>query len=204
METESSMAVSTQHPTESILDELKDAADYHDPLTFGEVMDILGQHSFAPLLLVIGLVMVVPGPADIPGVPVILGLLVIVVAVQIVMHRDHLWIPDWVERRKVSADRAKKMISWVRKPAHWMDRVTKPRYQWLMRHAGASLVAVACILIAMTTPVLEFIPFSANLAGGAIAALAVALLAKDGLVAVLAIVLSLATVGLVAFQLMGG
>lgn len=32
--------------------------------------------------------MLVPGPADIPGVPVVLGLLVIVVAGQIVLNRN--------------------------------------------------------------------------------------------------------------------
>jgi len=122
---------------------------------------------------------------------------------QIVLHRKHLWIPDWMERRKAKAERAKKMVSWIRKPARWMDRITKSRYQWLIRHAGTSLVAIACILIAMTTPVLEFVPFSANLAGAAIAAFASALMAKDGLMAGSAIALSLVTVGLVVFQLWG-
>ncbi|EMI22983.1 exopolysaccharide synthesis protein [Rhodopirellula maiorica SM1] len=197
------MSSTSTHPTEKILDELDDAADHHDPLTLGNVMDVLGQQSFAPILLLIGLVMLVPGPADIPGVPVILGLLVIIVAGQIVLHREHLWIPDWIERRKVTAERARKMVSWIRTPAHWMDRVTKPRYQWLINHAGASLVAIACILVAMTTPMLEFIPFSANLAGAAIAAFALALMARDGLVAAVAIVLSFATAGLIVYQLVG-
>jgi len=65
------------------------------------------------------------------------------------------------------------------------------------------VVGVACIRIAMTTPILEFVPFSVNLAGASIAAFAVALLAKDGLLASLAIGLSLATLGIVAMQLLG-
>ncbi|PAY16892.1 hypothetical protein CKO51_24465 [Rhodopirellula sp. SM50] len=197
------MSDSPAHPTENILDELHDAADQHDPLTFGAVLDVLGQQSFTPVLLLIGLIMAVPGPADIPGVPVVLGLLVIIVAAQIVMHREHLWVPSWIERRKVTAERARTMISWVRTPARWMDRLTKARYQWLIDHAGASLIAVACILIAMTTPVLEFIPFSANIAGAAIAAYAIALLARDGLVAGIALALSIAIGGVVISQLMG-
>jgi len=193
----------TSQPIEDILDELNRAADQHDPLTFGDVMDVLGNHSFASVLLLIGLIMLIPGPADIPGVPVVLGLIVILVAVQIVMHREHLWIPNWMERRQVRAERAKKMVSWVRRPASWMDQLTKPRYQWLIDHAGVTLIAIACILIAMTTPILEFIPFSANVAGAAIAAFSVALMARDGLIAGMAIALSLATVGLVVYQLMG-
>ncbi|QDV44546.1 Exopolysaccharide synthesis, ExoD [Stieleria neptunia] len=197
------MSISTSHPTEDILNELENAADQHDPLTFGEMMDVLGQHTFAPVLMLVGLIMMVPGPADIPGVPTVLGLLVIVVAGQIVMHREHLWVPEWMERRKVKAERARKMASWVRKPAQWMDWLTKPRYQWLINHAGASIIAIACVLVAMTTPILEFVPFSANVAGAAIAAFALALLAKDGLVAGFAIVLSVATAGLVVYQFLG-
>ncbi|QDS91747.1 Exopolysaccharide synthesis, ExoD [Roseimaritima multifibrata] len=198
------MPASSIHPTEDVLDQLDEAADQHDPLTFGNVMDVLGQHSFAPVLLLIGFIMLVPGPADIPGVPVVLGLLVIVVASQIVMHRDHLWIPAWMERRQLKAKRARKMVSWLRKPAHWLDRITKPRLQWLVNHAGTTLIAVACILVAMATPILEFIPFSANLAGAAIAAFAIALMAKDGLVAGAAIAISFTTVGLVVYQFIGG
>ncbi|MCM2374993.1 exopolysaccharide biosynthesis protein [Aporhodopirellula aestuarii] len=195
------MSDSPAHPVEDILDEIDHAADQHDPLTLGDVMDILGQQTFAPLLLLIGLTLSVPGPADIPGVPVALGLLVIIVAAQIVMHRKHLWIPQWMERQKVKAERAGKMVSWARKPARWLDHVTKPRWEWLINHAGKIMIAIACILIAMTTPVLEFVPFSANVAGAAIAAFAVALLAKDGLLASLAICLSLATAGLVIYQM---
>ena len=55
----------------------------------------------------------------------------------------------------------------------------------------------------MTTPILEFVPFSANLAGASIVAFSVALLAKDGLLASLAIALFLATLGIVAMQLLG-
>jgi hypothetical protein len=194
------MPESPSHPIEDILDKIDQAAERHDPLTFGNVMDVLGQHSFAPILLLIGLIMMVPGPADIPGVPVALGLVVIVVAGQLILQREHLWIPGWMEHQKITAERAHMMVSSMRKPAQWIDYVTKPRYRSLVNHAGAVVTGVACILVAMTTPTLEFVPFSANLAGAAIVALSVSLLAKDGLLASLAIGLSLATFGIVAIQ----
>jgi hypothetical protein len=197
------MSESPSRPTEDVLDKIDHAADQHDPLTFGNIMDVIGQHSFAPILLLIGLIMMVPGPADIPGVPVVLGLIVIVVAGQLVLHREHLWIPGWMERQKITAERAHKMVSLMRKPAQWIDYLTKPRYRWLVNHAGAAVVGLACILVAMTTPILEFVPFSANLAGASIVAFSVALLAKDGLLASLAIALFLATLGIVAMQLLG-
>ncbi|WP_153556907.1 exopolysaccharide biosynthesis protein [Roseimaritima sediminicola] len=190
-------------PLHQLLNEVQATAEDHDPLTLGQVMDQIGHQSYASLLLVIGLVMAVPGPADIPGVPTLLGIVVILIAVQMVMRREHLWIPGWMERRKVRRKHVDKMISWLRKPAGWLDRVTKPRYQALLNHGSVTMIAVACIVVAMTTPVLEFIPFSANLAGAAIAAFGLAVMARDGLVAAIAIALSVAMVGLIVYQLAG-
>lgn len=188
---------------QSMLDQLESLSQNRKQVSFGNAVDVVGRHAFAPVLLLIGLIMMVPGPADIPGVPVVLGILVIIVSVQILIHRQHLWIPGWIENRHVSSKSLKKMASWLRRPARWLDRITKQRYSWLIRHAGAGIVAITCIIIAAATPVMEFVPFSANLAGLAIATFALAIIAKDGLVAAIAILLSISTAGLVAYSLIG-
>jgi hypothetical protein len=114
---------------------------------------------------------------------------------------EHLWIPQWMERRRIGSRKLQKMTGWLRKPARWMDRITKQRCSWLINHAGAGIVAISCIIIAAATPVLEFVPFSANLAGLAITTFALALIARDGLVAAIAILLAIGTAGLVAYSL---
>lgn len=187
-----------------VLDRVESASEDGEKVSLGKVLDVLGEHTFAPLLLIPGLVMLAPGPADIPGVPIVLGLFVILVAVQPLLNREHIWIPHWMENRELSSRRVKKMIAWLRRPAGWIDRLTKRRYTPLVNHAGVAVIAVACILIAASTPILEFIPFSANLAGAAITAFALALIAKDGLIAGIATLLSLGTVGLVLYQAIGG
>ena len=179
-------------------------ADEGRNVTLGNVLDQVGHHSFAPLLMVAGLIMLAPGPADIPGVPVVIGLFVILVAGQLAMHRDHVWGPNWMERRKLEPKTIKHMTSWLRRPAGWMDRVTKTRWTWLVDHAGVTTIAVACILIACATPLLEFVPFSANLAGAAITTFSLALLTRDGLLGALAMLFSIGTAVLVAYQLIAG
>lgn len=191
-------------PVTAMLDRVDRLADSQrtDPVGLGETLDAAGHHSFAPVLLVLGLIMVVPGPADIPGVPIALGLLVIITSVQILMRREHVWVPAWMERWTIAPHRLRKMVHWLRRPARWSDRITRPRWTWLVEQAGASIIAVACILIALATPVLEFVPFSANVAGAAIAAFALALVARDGLVGGVATALSIATAAIVAYQLL--
>ena len=175
-------------------------ADADEHVSVGRVADALGRRSFSPLLLVAGLVMLAPVIGDIPGVPVIMGLLTIVVAVQLIMAREHLWLPDWLERRSVRHEKVRKAVRGSRWTAEQLDRWTGPRLQWLIRGGGLRLVSLACLLVAATTPVLEFIPFSANVAGFALTCFAVALLARDGLLALLALLGCGAVAALLAQQ----
>lgn len=188
------------HSVEEALDVLEDAAGGRDNLSLGEALDAIGEHSFAPLLLLPGLMMLLPGPADIPGVPVVLGALVIIIAVQMVLKREHLWVPGWMSKRQLSSGTVNQMIRWSRRPAGWVDHLTKKRLTWLVDHGAYAVIAIACILIAAATPVLEFVPLSANLAGGVIVVFSLALMARDGLLAGLAILLSFGVVAMVVYQ----
>ncbi len=188
-------------PLSTILRRIDSLTKEQETISFGNALDAAGQHSFAPILLTIGLIMMAPGPADIPGVPVVLGVLIIIVAAQILIGRKHVWMPQWIERRKIRSKRVHTMIDHVMPWAQRLDRITKPRYSWLLRHAGGGIVAIACILIALTTPLLEFVPMSANVAGAAIATFALAVLSKDGLLAGVAIFFSVAMVALVVWGL---
>lgn len=187
---------------EMLLDRIDSTTAEPHQVSLGEVVDAVGKRSFVPLLLVAGLVMLAPVIGDIPGVPVLMGLVVILVAGQLLMRRDQLWLPGWLSRRKVSSSKIQKTISWLRRPARWLDRWSKPRYHVLVNHASVFVIAATCIAIAAATPVMEVVPMSANLAGAAITAFGLALLAHDGLIAILAIAFSATTVGLLGYQLM--
>lgn len=184
-----------------LLDRLHSAADEGGQTSVGTVLDHIGMRSFAPILLVAGLVMLAPVVGDIPGVPVLMGLIVILSAGQMLLRRDHVWMPQWMLRRSVDHRKVQKTVGWLRRPVRVVDRWTKPRYEWAVRHAGLSVIALTSIVIAAATPVMEFIPFSANIAGIAITAFGVALIAHDGAIAIVAIVVAVGGLGLVVWQL---
>ena len=186
-----------------LLDRVGAAAKEGDRTSVGDVLDHVGTRSFAPILLIAGLVMLAPVIGDIPGVPVLMGLIVILVAAQFLLRRDHVWLPRWILRRSIDHAKLEKAVGWLRRPARFADRWTKPRLKWAVRHSGAYALGVACIVVAAATPIMEFIPFSANLAGIAITAFALALIAQDGAIAIVAIAFSLGAVGLVVHQLLG-
>ncbi len=61
-------------------------------------------------------------------------------------------------------------------------------------------MAVSCILIAAAMPAMEFIPFSANLAGAALTAFGLSLIAHDGVLALFAFGFTALTFGVVAYN----
>lgn len=190
------------HSLSELLDRMEALSKQGDEVAFGEVMDAVGEKSFVPLLMLAGLVMAAPVIGDIPGVPVLMGLLVLLASVQFLLNREHVWIPKWLERRQVSSSKVQKTLSWLRKPSRWIDRVSKTRLTTFVDHAGAVLSALICIVIAMATPVMEVVPMSANVAGIAIIAFGIALLARDGVIAIGAILLSVGTGIWIGWQLL--
>lgn len=194
-------ADSKVHDLRGVLDRIESVADDEAKVSFGEVLDRFGKNSFAPMLLLPGLIMVAPVVGDIPGIPVTMGLIVLLSSVQVVMKRDHFWVPRWLENRKVKSILVSKTIAWLRKPAKILDGWSKERFTFLVDQSGIFVIAGICIIIAAATPIMEVVPMTANLAGVAITAFGLAILARDGLIAMVAIASSLLIAGLVIYQL---
>ena len=91
-----------------------------DAVTLGALIDEIGTRSFGPLLLLAGLVTVMPIVGDIPGVPTVMALLVLLVAGQLLLGREHFWLPRWVLDRRVRRDRLVRALGWLRRPARWV------------------------------------------------------------------------------------
>lgn len=188
---------------EELVDRLEDAAGRGDEVSLDEMMDEVGRRSFGPLLLLGGVIMMAPVIGDIPGVPVILGLFVLLIAVQLLIGHDHFWLPQWLLRRSVASDKVKKATGkWLRRPARFIDRFLRPRLRRFTGKGGARAIAIACVLLALATPIAEFIPFSANGVGAAITLFGLALIVHDGVVALIGWFVVALTVGLATWGAM--
>ncbi|WP_299593264.1 exopolysaccharide biosynthesis protein [uncultured Microbulbifer sp.] len=155
-------------------------------VSLAQVLEALGQRSFAPLLLVAGLILFSP-LSGIPGVPTLMGLLILLTSVQMLMLRRHLWLPQWLLRKSIAGPRFHRALRWLQRPASFIDRWLKPRLPALVHRVGTYLTALLCTAIAAALPVMELLPFSATIAGLALTAFGLALVAQDGLVALLAL-----------------
>jgi hypothetical protein len=172
---------------EQLLDKLQDASDETaDEVTLGGIVETAGARSFGPLLLVAGLVAASPLSA-IPGMPTTLGVLVALIAVQFLLRRRHFWLPRWLLNRRLARERYSKALAWMRKPAHFIDRFLRPRLRSVTRRTGLYAIALVCALIGVAMPSLEIVPFSTHVAGLALTAFGLALIAEDGVVGLVAL-----------------
>ncbi len=187
---------------QQLLDRIGNAAGDSGQVSLRAITEELGSRSFGPLLLLAGLVTLAPLIGDIPGVPTLMALIVLLVAGQLLVGCRHLWLPRWLLDRSVARGKVETALSWMRRPARWIDRLVRPRLSVLVNGPGVYAIALVCVVIAAATPPMEFVPFTANGAGIALTAFGLALIARDGLMALLALAFTAATLGAVVYGLL--
>lgn len=184
---------------EQLLDRTKNAGGENERVSLRAVLGAVGERSFAPMLLIAGLVTLSPGVGDIPGVPTIMAALVFLTATQLLFRRRRLWLPEWLLNRSIARGKLNKVINWLQRPSKFVDRWLRPRLPLFHNRIA---IAIACIAIAVVMPPMEFIPFSANIAGIALTAFSLALLAGDGLLGLMAFAATTATIAVGVYHVL--
>lgn len=179
---------------DQLLDRLQQGGDGYEQVSVRTMLEAVGTRSFAPLLLVAGLIMFSP-LSGIPGLPSAAAMLVLLIAVQLLFGRRYFWIPSVIERRAVSRRRFDAMLRAMRPVARLVDHFLKPRLTALTQGAGSFVIAVVCVLVAISVPPMELVPFLSTTAGAVLVLLALALIAHDGLFALIAVAVIAAVMG---------
>lgn len=167
-----------------------------------DVLTAAGRRSFGPMLLVAGLITLAPLIGDIPGMPTLMAAIVLLTAGQLLAGRDRFWLPQWLLRRHMTRKTFDKSLQRMKKPARWVDRWLRMRLPWLTGYWGSRLTALTALIIALAMPPMEFIPFSANGAGLALTLLGLGLVARDGVVLLLGVGITVTTIMVVAANLL--
>jgi hypothetical protein len=182
---------------EQLLDRIEKAGGGR--VSVEEAMEEVGRRSFGPMLLLPGIVLSAPLVGDIPGVPTMMGLFVTLVAAQFLFGRESPWFPRWLLERSVARAKVKKALRYVRPVARFVDRWSGRRLEWLVQDVSLHAIAVACIVMGLTTPLMEVVPFSAQLAGAAIAIFGISLVVHDGLFAAIGFVVTFGLAAIVIY-----
>lgn len=165
--------------------------DSRPTLTVGEMLDAFDSRAFGAMLLVFGLLNTLPLP---PGSSTILSLPILLLAPQIAMGADHPWLPRKLTERPLKRDDMRGLFRRLAPIVRSMELITRPRLRPMFAPVGERAIGVVCTLLALVL-VLP-IPLG-NLAPGAtVAILALALLQRDGILALAGYLMALFSGGL--------
>ncbi|WP_454718420.1 exopolysaccharide biosynthesis protein [Caulobacter segnis] len=160
--------------------------DARPTLTVGQMLEAFESRAFGAMLLVFGLLNCLPLP---PGSSTILSLPILFLAPQIAMGAETLWLPRGLIEKPLKRADLRGLFKRLGPIVRSMELITRPRLRPMFAPLGERAIGVVCTLLALVL-VLP-IPLG-NLAPGAtVAVLALALLQRDGVLALLGYLMAL-------------
>ena len=159
-----------------------------------EIVDEFGGKSFGPLLALPALLEITP-VGGIPGVPTFLAFLIVLIAAQVLVGRRSLWLPGFVADRTASGESLREASEKLRVPARYIDRTFHNRLERFTTAPFDRAIAAVCIVLCLSVPPLELLPFASTVPMAAIALMGLALLFDDGLLTLVGLALALLTLG---------
>lgn len=185
----------TPHSVGDILDCLEELAGHAEHVSVSDVMGAFGTRTFGPAIMVPALMEITPIGA-IPGVPTFLAVLIMLVAAQKMFGRQTLWLPAVIANRCVPASKLAKAVDKLRGLGRFMDRHFHRRLKALTRAPFSQIAAAMVVLLCLTVPFLEVLPFASSVPMLAIAGFGLAVLVRDGVLMLAALAISLAAMGM--------
>jgi hypothetical protein len=134
--------------------------------------------AFGMLFLLFGIPNCLPMP---PGIPVICGIIVALIAAQMVIGRDHLWLPQWLAKRSFARTDLRRIVTKAEPWILWVERFAKPRLHLFADVRSRRIVGTVGLILGLA--LLLPIPIVGNIPLGIpICILGLGLVERDGAV----------------------
>ncbi|NBB52713.1 exopolysaccharide biosynthesis protein [Rhizobium sp. CRIBSB] len=118
-----------------------------DPkLYLGELVDAFGERGFGALMLFLGLISALIG--IVPGTTTVLGTPILLIALQLVIRRDQLWLPRQALKSSLERASYRAAIQRALKPLRAVERVSRPRWFVMSNEVSEVLIGIICSLLA--------------------------------------------------------
>lgn len=149
-------------------------------LSVHQVVAAFGERAFGALMLFVGLLNLIPWP---PGGTTLFGAPLLFITAQLAMGREELWLPRWICRTSFDRENFRRGVKRVLPTLAKVERLTRPRLEWMVGSLAERLIGVASLILSL---ILVLPIWGGNfLPALAICIFAVALVQRDGAVAVL-------------------
>lgn len=153
-----------------------------------DILEAFGNKGIAPVLAVPALLVMSPLSA-IPLFSTFCGVLIFVIALQGAMGRSELWLPNFISNSALPEGRTRDATHTLRRVARLLDGATRQRLMFLVKRPASRVLYLICALFAAAIPVLELVPLSSSIVGTGVALIAIGILARDGLFAIIGLMM---------------
>jgi hypothetical protein len=162
-----------------LLHELHDAFPGDEKIGLRTVLDRLDGRAFGLLLLLLALPNCIP---NIPGISTVFGLLLVAPALQMIFGAGRPWIPRQLAELQIETRHLRMGIDGAMPALRKVETLVRPRFQFLTQKPATIWFGIQTLILAgiLILP----IPFGNWPPGMSVAALALALLQRDGVMAV--------------------
>jgi hypothetical protein len=163
--------------------------------TIGQIIQQIGEKGFGLLFLILALPSALPIPA--PGYSTPFGIMIALLAVQMLIGRKQIWLPKRLCRIRLKPSLAQSMLGAVNRFLHYIERFIRPRQQWIRSRPG--LAGLAVVILIMAALMILPIPLTNTAPAMVIFLIGVGLCEEDGLLTIAAFALGILAVALYAY-----
>lgn len=140
-----------------------------------EITALLGKRSFGIVLVLFGL----PNLLPIPGLPMLCGVIVGVVAFQMLLGKESLVLPGWLANRKVNRRDLQRVLEKAEPTLRWFERIMRPRMLFLTNALAQQVLG--CVVLLLALALMAPIPFFGGIPPGiAVTLFGLAMTERDG------------------------
>ncbi|MEX2630480.1 MAG: exopolysaccharide biosynthesis protein [Tistlia sp.] len=175
-----------------------------EKVEFGELLEAVGMQAFGPLLLVPSLIAALPVVGAIPGISIVTGSVVALIAVQVLFGRRKPWLPRKLTGFSFKREPLVKGVEWAEPKLRVIDRFIRPRRTYLVHGPARYAIALAAIFNALLFYPAALLPFAVTAPALTVAVLAVGVTTTDGNWVIAGYLLTAASAGLIAYLSFSG
>ena len=160
-----------------------------------EIIDALDSRSFGLAVLLFALPSVVPMP---PGVPTVVGIILLIVSIQMAFGREELWLPGLLSKREFDRKSLVGAFEGLAPRLAVIEKVMKPRLLFMTGRVGSILIGI--IVLVMAVVLILPLPPGGNFPPAlACAVLGMGLAQRDGALVLVGLVVSVVALIAVSF-----
>jgi hypothetical protein len=132
------MAQSPTPEAHSVSRELEGWLQSDGEKTLGSLVELFEEKSFAILFVLLLGVPALPLPTG--GATHVFEIIAVLLAVQLIAGRDHIWLPERWRRLELAGPRQRRFIAGLMKMIRRLERFSRPRLRFLFDHRLSNIV----------------------------------------------------------------